>query len=192
MEFGKSNKSKVEEQAAQVPTIPTVPIIPTVPTVPTMIPRPVPIWTPEMANQFVSHSNGIPAGFDFSAFPEISNWPIHRYEPAPFSHLATANGVQISFDGFPSSSNGISQLLTQSEVPLAPLAPSAYSAATNEDLLSQFIPPYNSQFIPNYSSFGHHQFLGVEQPFPNTIRNQYEDLPGKSSHIFSHSIKIFI
>ncbi|BAT85815.1 hypothetical protein VIGAN_04340500 [Vigna angularis var. angularis] len=182
------NARKVEEQAAQVPVVPTIATTPFMP----IIPTPVPIWTPEMANQFYSHSNGIPAGFDLPPFPEISNWPNHRLEPSPFAHHNAANRVQISFDSFPSSSNGIGipQLLTQPDLPLA------YSAVTNE---GQFVPPYNSQFIPTtYTSFHHHQLLGVEQPFLNTIHNQYTELPGKSNNFFiylassSHFIKIFI
>lgn len=180
MDSGKSNASKVEEQAAQVPVVPT--ITTTTPLMP-VIPTPVPIWTPEMANQFHSHSNGIPAGFDVSAYPEISNWPNHRSEPSPFAHHNAANRVQISFDSFPSSSNGIPQLLTQPDLPLP------YSAVTNE---GQFIPPYDSQFIPTYTSFNHHQLLGVEQPLLNTIHNQYAELPGKCFFLASLPCRILL
>ncbi|KAK7378748.1 hypothetical protein VNO80_04195 [Phaseolus coccineus] len=174
MEIPESDRRKLQQQPPGLP-IPTTPFNP-------IVPMPVPIWTPEMGNQLYSHFNGIPAGFHLSACPDINNWPFHRSEPAAFAHHNAQTAAQISFDAFPSSSNGIAELYAQADTPFA------YSNVTNEELLSQFIPPYNLQCNPSYASFDHHQ-LSLEQPFVSTIHNQYQDLLGSS--YFDYCSKTF-
>ncbi|TKY62039.1 ROS1 protein [Spatholobus suberectus] len=164
MEVGETERKKLQEQVPWVPTTPLKPILP----------RPVPIWTPGEGNQLCFRSSGISACFESSAGVEINNGSHHRSEPAAFAHDNSKTRVQISFDDISSSSNGISELLSQADTP------SAYSNATHDGFLNQFVPTFNSRFNPTYKLLSHHHHPSPEQPFVNTIHDNYQDLQGAS------------
>ncbi|KAH1258728.1 Protein ROS1 [Glycine max] len=175
MEVGETERNKLQ---GQVPWVPTTPLMP-------ILPKPGPIWTPMEGNHLYSHSNGLTACFEPSCCAEINNWSHPRSEPVVLAYGNAKTRVPISFDEIPSSSNGIAELLTQGD------APSAYSNATHAGFFNQFAHAFNAQFNPHptYALLSHQYHLSREEPFVNTVHDQFQDLQGTS--YFSYCSKTF-
>ena len=165
MEVGETERNKLQGQVPWVHTTPPTPILP----------KPGPIWNPMEGNHLYSHSNGLTACFEPSCCAEINNWSHPRSEPVVLAYGNAKTRVPISFDEIPSSSNGIAELLTQGD------APSAYSNATHAGFFNQFAHAFNAQFNPHptYALLSHQYHLSREEPFVNTVHDQFQDLQGK-------------
>lgn len=164
MEFGETDKVKLQVQIPWIPTTPSKSILP--------------ICTSGEPKQLSPHFNGEFACFDSSASTELNISPHHRPPPAAavtnIAHDNARTRVQISFDNISSSSNGIAELLAQAN------APSAYYNATHGFWRDQFVPSLSSQFNQNYALLSHHH-LSREQPLINTIYDNYQDPQGKGN-----------
>ncbi|CAI8614763.1 unnamed protein product [Vicia faba] len=167
MEFGETEKKKVNSEVPWTPTTPFKPIAQ----------RPVQICNTGERNQLNSHFNGEFVSLESFAGGDVNKRSEFVESVAGTSNIGHDNArtrVQVSFDDVPGPSNSFAELLAQAG------APSAYANSRYSFLENQFVPGvWNSQFDQSYALLGHHN-LYQQQPYTSFIPDNYQDPQGTS------------
>lgn len=167
MEFGETEKRKVNSEVPWIPTTPFKPIAQ----------RPVQICNTEERNQLNSHLNGEFVSLESSGGGDVNNRSEFVESETGTSNIGHDNArtrVQVSFDDVPGTSNSFAELLAQAG------APSAYANSRYSFLENQFVSGvWNSQFDQSYALLGNHNLYQQQQQlYSNFIQDNYQEPRG--------------